>query len=376
MKALDVGTFGRRVPSGDLRTAAATLLGLFGGAGVAVIAWWLGPAAVLALLLAFGLVLWHLGASVERIADGCPRAVALEPLPPRPRLVGDDANEAEVQQAPPDEGQREGSAPPRVRRVADPWLGGMVELPGGEFWMGSDKSLDPDAYENELPRRRVRVSPFAIGVTPVTRGQWRRVMAQARPPWARSVPREWVDGGDDLPATHVSWFDCLAFCNALSVLSGRSPCYQEAGGDWTCDWTADGYRLPTEAEWEYACRAGTETRWFWGDDARDFGDYASDSGNSGYALQPVRAKKSNAFLLHDMAGNCWEWCWDRYGQYDEGRLEHPHGPGYGSTRARVLRGGPFDAEPRDLRSARRHGNEPWIRFDNIGFRCVRSVRRP
>ena len=247
----------------------------------------------------------------------------------------------------------------------------MVPLAGGVFRMGSDK---PNDLDNELPQRQVRLRPFLIARTPVTRDLWRQVMAAAPAPWQRPVPSEWLAGDDDLPATHLNWFTAVAFCNALSVRSRLRPCYQSSGEDWTCDWEADGYRLPTEAEWEFACRGGKETRWFWGAEEDGAATHAWYSRNSGNRLHPVGGRAANPIGLHDMAGNCWEWCWDWYAErYDAAQTDDPRGPGKG--RVRVVRGGSFADEPRDLRSADRAWDVPLLPFGDLGFRCVRSAPR-
>jgi sulfatase modifying factor 1 len=348
-KGLDTERRWWRWPVDPLPVPAGIGLGLLGGAAAALAAWDLGPVAVGVLVVAFGLWTWVVGRHLRLVASGYPAEVEVEPPAPGPRL-GVDQPDTHIP---------------------------MVELPGGHFWMGSDPSLDPQARDDELPRRRVRLTPFAMAGTPVTRGLWRRVMAEAPDPWARPVPQQWPGGGDDLPATHVSWFDCLAFCNALSLLSDRSPCYRAEGEEWICHWPADGYRLPTEAEWEYACRGGSETPWFWGRWGR-WGGGAADyawyyRANSASRLHPVGRKRSNDFGLYDMAGNCWEWCWDWYAAYDGRQVDDPVGPHRG--RLRVLRGGSFAGEPGVLRSAYRLRLVPGSRHVFIGFRCARSGAR-
>jgi len=348
-----------------LGLALGGLLGLalaWGAVGI-------GPWAAVLLVIGLAAMAVGLGARLRLAADGLParRTPTAPPelpaLPPLP--TGTPPGPAE---------------PPAVTRPTvvqardpDPMIQ-LVPLAGGAFWMGSDKRRDPSAYDDELPRRQVRLRPFLIARTPVTRGLWRRVMAAAPRPWQRPVPAEWSAGDDALPATHLDWFAALAFCNALSVRSDLPPCYQGSGEDWTCDWQADGYRLPTEAEWEFACRGGTETRWFWGDEEGGAKAHAWYRANSGFRLHPVGEKGANPFGLHDMAGNCWEWCWDWYAQrYDADQTDDPRGPGEG--RWRVVRGGSFDLEPWDLRSADRAWDEPWDRFEYLGFRCVRSGPR-
>ncbi|MDH3601947.1 MAG: formylglycine-generating enzyme family protein, partial [Candidatus Tectomicrobia bacterium] len=239
----------------------------------------------------------------------------------------------------------------------------MVELAGGAFWMGSPDS-DEDAYDEEKPRYEVTLSEFCISRYPIMRQLYQDIMGVSPERWER-------DQEDDrLPASYVSWCDAVAFCNALSERVGLQPCYRIDGEIVEWDANADGYRLPTEAEWEYACRAGTETKWFCGDDPSALERYAWFGQRS---VQPVGAKEPNPWGLHDMAGNVWEWCWDWFGDYDDLSMRNPTGPENGNFR--VLRGGAFVSDARDLRSADRDWVEPEYRDDGVGFRCVRRPRR-
>jgi sulfatase modifying factor 1 len=185
------------------------------------------------------------------------------------------------------------------------------------------------------------------------------------------------DEGDDLPVTDVSWEQAVRFCNAASEQHRYQPCYREAGvwpfRRWVWDGAADGYRLPTEAEWEYACRAGTTTRWSFGDDPELLGEYAWFQENSDNKAHPVAEKRPNSWGLYDTHGNVWEWCWDRYGPYASSPAINPQGPRRGEYR--VVRGGSFDDSPQDLRSANRGYHRPVRRFRYIGFRCVRVPAR-
>jgi formylglycine-generating enzyme required for sulfatase activity len=243
----------------------------------------------------------------------------------------------------------------------------MVELPGGTFWMGSPDT-GAEAYENEKPQYQVTVSAFAISRYPITRKLYREI--------CRTVPEAWKRDSDDdrLPANRVSWFEAVVFCNALSEHVGLQPCYRVDGERVEWERSADGYRLPTEAEWEYACRAGMASKWFFGDDPAALDRYAWFEANAHNKVQPVGEKAPNPWGLHDMSGNVWEWCWDWYDAYRAEAVTDPPGPENG--RYRVLRGGSaWDFGPRDLRSARRLRNEPENRVVYLGFRCVRCPRR-
>jgi formylglycine-generating enzyme len=180
-----------------------------------------------------------------------------------------------------------------------------------------------------------------------------------------------ISEGDDLPANNVSWHDAVAFCNRLSRLEGLAQAYiiQEDGGVTRVP-EAEGYRLPTEAEWEYACRAGTETAYSFGDDEAELGDFAWFRKNAD-DVRPVGRKKPNPWGLHDMHGNMYEWCWDSYSPYPyKGPIVTSPAGG-----VRVVRGGSFVRVARHLRSANRHGLSPEDRLGSIGFRGVRGPRR-
>jgi formylglycine-generating enzyme required for sulfatase activity len=242
------------------------------------------------------------------------------------------------------------------------WLR-MVELPGGTFWMGSEET------DIEKPRHRVTVSDFAMMQTPVTRSLFRRVLGD------QAGPEEWHENADEggLPANNVSWFEAIDFCNALSELQGLPPCYQRDGKSVTWNHEANGYRLATEAEWEYACRAGTDSRWFCGDDPGALADYAWFDKGWDEGPYPVAQKMPNPWGIHDMAGNVWEWCWDWNGFYAKESQSNPAGPQEGDYRS--LRGGSWNGPAVSLRSADRNWVRPNLRYWNRGCRCVRAPRR-
>ena len=236
-------------------------------------------------------------------------------------------------------------------------------IPAGEFQMGSTDG-DARASRDERPRHPVRISmPFYLGVYPVTQGEY-RLVAGKNPSRFR--------GGEHLPVETVSWFESLTFCNVLSQKEGLPPFYTINGQTVEVpDWNGSGYRLPTEAEWEYSCRAGTSTRYSFGDNETELDQYAWYSANSNNQTHPVGEKEPSAFGLHDMHGNVWEWCWDEYDPeyYKRSSERDPLGPD--QTKHRVYRGGCWRDDPRIVRSAFRSRNSPMTRSRFLGFRVAR-----
>ncbi|MEI8375511.1 MAG: formylglycine-generating enzyme family protein [Planctomycetota bacterium] len=292
-------------------------------------------------------------------------------------------------------------------------LGGGVKLkltliPSGEFKMGSEESaedtaaffkknygedfLTADFFKNEHPQHRVRITkPFYLGTYHVTRGQFRQFVADTgyktdsekgedpgafgwdpdKKEFDFNEKYSWRNAGfeqtDEHPVVNVSWNDAKAFCEWLSKKEGKT------------------YRLPTEAEWEYACRAGTTTRYSSGDDPETLakvGNVADATAKAkfpnwtwaikasdGYVFtSPVGSFQPNAFGLYDMHGNAWQWCADWYGEdyYAKSPVDDPSGPTTGSDR--VHRGGSGRNNARYCRSANRYRNTPEFRRYNLGFR--------
>ena len=217
----------------------------------------------------------------------------------------------------------------------------FVLIPAGKFWMGSaddDRAADSD----EKPRHEVTISQaFHLGKYPVTQAQWQAVMG--------TNPSEFE--GPDRPVENVSWKDAQTFIAKLNALEGHGR-----------------YRLPTEAEWEYACRAGSETAYSFGDDAGELGNYAWYSGNSGRKTHPVGQKQPNAWGLYDMHGNVEEWVQDWKGKYSSGAAVDPQGPEAGERR--VLRGGSWNYGAEGCRSAHRIRFRSDYRADYYGFRLA------
>jgi formylglycine-generating enzyme required for sulfatase activity len=199
----------------------------------------------------------------------------------------------------------------------------LKRVPAGEFMMSSNSSasgydeefLDNAASEAGKKKHRVRITrPFYLGVYEVTQAQYEAVMGN-NPSFftANGRGKDRVPGQstDRHPVEQVGWLDAVKFCNKLSEREGIAPFYEIDGGKVTvADWNRPGYRLPTEAEWQYACRANTSTRYPFGDDAARLGEYGWFSGNSGDKTHPVGEKRPNGFGLYDMLGNVGERCWD------------------------------------------------------------------
>jgi formylglycine-generating enzyme required for sulfatase activity len=187
-------------------------------------------------------------------------------------------------------------------------------------------------------------------------------------------PSRWK--GTNNPVEQVRWSDAVRFCNKRSELERLQPCYDLK--TWKCDFTANGYRLPTEAEWEYVCRAGTSTAYFFGDAPSRLGEYAWFDKNSGGRPRPVAQKQPNPWGLYDICGNVWQWCNDFYkvDYYGESPAADPKGPDAGSTK--VVRGGAWRFSAERCRSGYRYNENPGYAdvcfgYDIYGFRCVRKA---
>jgi formylglycine-generating enzyme required for sulfatase activity len=228
--------------------------------------------------------------------------------------------------------------------------------PEGET--GRGHKVDDLRVDDEHQHQVTISKAFYMQTTEVTQGQWKAVMGTE--PWkGRSFLHGDVKEGANYPAVYVSWDDAVAYCKKLGEEEGKT------------------YRLPTEAQWEYACRAGTRTTWSFGNDEKALGDYAWYRENAWdldekYARQ-VGLKKPNAFGLYDMHGNVYEWCHDYYEEdyYKQSSEKDPTGPASGSFR--VVRGGAWSNYPRGTRSAFRSWVAAAHRYTIRGFRLVREL---
>ena len=250
----------------------------------------------------------------------------------------------------------------QARVVVPLSLPNFVYVRGGTFRMGSHSGGNDD----ERPVRNVTVSDFYIGKFPVTQREWCKVMG-ANPSHFK---------GDNFPVEMVSWFDVIEYANKRSLQEGLTPAYavKVTENNWDVDWNnrnANGYRLPTEAEWEYAARGGHGTPGnFEYSGSNNADDVAWYDRNSWKCTQSVGEKAPNDLGLYDMGGNVWEWVWDRYGPYPNAAETDPVGPSAGSHCTH--RGGSWSNSTAFVRSATRLWSNPSNRSSIIGFRLVRS----
>jgi eukaryotic-like serine/threonine-protein kinase len=238
---------------------------------------------------------------------------------------------------------------------------------------------DQGADRDEKPQHRVRLTrPFYLGVYEITQAQYDAVTGTNPSHFSskgRGNIKVFGQSTDRHPAEQVLWLDAVAFCNKLSLREGRQPFYEiNAEKVSVADWNGAGYRLPTEAEWEYACRGGarTTTRYSFGDDAATLGECGWFRDNSENRTHGVGEKRRNGFGLFDMHGNVKEWCWDRAGRdyYERSPAADPLGADRAAIRA--IRGGDWWSEPGDCRSAYRDGVAPRNRDVFVGFRLARG----
>ncbi len=233
---------------------------------------------------------------------------------------------------------------------------GMALVPAGTFMMGDTM------YDWEKPVHEVRISKaYYMGKYEVTQAEWEEVMG--------SSPSAFK--GDDLPVENVSWNDVIDYCNKRSAAEGLTPCYSVSDDTVSWDFSANGYRLPTEAEWEWAARGTGKGRLDYQYSGSDTaGDVAWYDENSGRKTHPVGQKQANSLGIYDMSGNVWEWCWDWYWDYPSSSQTDPRGAASGT--GRVLRGGSWRNLAQIVRSAFRGDTAPGYRLDILGFRVVRS----
>lgn len=232
-----------------------------------------------------------------------------------------------------------------------------IWIDGGDFLQGQ-RTLDPSD-----PGRKVTVSSFWMAETPITQSQYESVQGHNSSAYQ----------GENNPVEQVSWFDAVEFCNALSAREGLTPAYEIQGLKVTWNREANGWRLPTEAEFEFASRGGAHSRGYEFPGSNAAGDVAWGFANSQKHTHPVKALPPNELGVYGLAGNVWQWCWDWY-EFDRSNLpdKDPQGPTQGS--ARVSRGGAWNEDHVDaFRPYYRADDGPETKGDNLGFRIARNA---
>ncbi len=252
---------------------------------------------------------------------------------------------------------------------------GFVLIKGGTFQMGSPAG-EPERSSDET-QHSVTIGDFYMAKTEVSQEDYQAVMGMNP-----SVTKD-----DNLPVTNITWYDAIQYCNRLSMNEGLTPCYNVSGTTVTWNKAANGYRLPTEAEWEYAARAATTTPFHFGDyvhnsDANCYNAYGYNNDASGswvngsdaYLRRTVAVDQypANAYGLYNMHGNAAEWVWDWYGEYGSGAATNPSGPENGN--AKIIRGGGWNDHPKHIRSAYRGAQPADVGLYSIGVRPVRNAR--
>lgn len=281
----------------------------------------------------------------------------------------------------------------------------FMYIDGGSFFIGSDSGR----YEDEYPLKEVILNSFYISRYETTYGKWNTIYI-----WALTNGYDFdnigqngsdvywnaFDDSYDYPVVGINWYDVVKWCNAISEFYRLTPCYYMESsktniyrngiiklGSSFVDWTSEGYRLPTEAEWEYAARGGVNSEYFWGEDIYEAGNYANiadksvklvisnwniiDTYDGFLGTSLVGTLEPNGYGIYDMIGNVWEWCFDIYGKYRNNAVRNPKGATSGNLK--VFRGSSFENYGIDnLRVSKRMAEYPYFREVYLGFRVVRS----
>jgi formylglycine-generating enzyme required for sulfatase activity len=271
------------------------------------------------------------------------------------RYEGDEEGTGNAKKVPVPEDKTAGngnipeSPPPPAasESFTDPLVGKFIRVKGGTFTMGCTSEQGSDCYDDEKPAHEVTLSDYYLGETEVTQAQWRAVMG--------NNPSNFKDC-DECPVERVSWNDVKDFISKLNSLSRGAR-----------------YRLPTEAEWEYAARGGSLSKGYKYAGSDEVDEVAWYDDNSGYKTHPVRMKKSNELGIYDMSGNVREWCSDWKSDYSSGSQTNPTGPNTGGIR--VYRGGGWGSLAGNCRVSNRDNDEPDVRYGILGFRLASPAPR-
>jgi eukaryotic-like serine/threonine-protein kinase len=238
----------------------------------------------------------------------------------------------------------------------------FAEIAHGKFLMGSPDH-EAEREDTEMLHEVEITSDFLLSKTPITQSMWSAVWGEAPP----------AQGEEHIPVEKASWYDAIGFCNALSVSLSLPVCYRIENEGILWDREADGFRLPTEAEWEYACRANSRSKYYLGDTEEHLSSSAWYHANCHRGPMPVAQKQPNGWGLCDMLGNVWEWCWDWFAPYSREDELNPIGPAKGISR--TLRGGSWRRSAYHCRCAFRYESDPFNRGRSLGFRVARTIKR-
>lgn len=262
-----------------------------------------------------------------------------------------------------------------------PDISNMVFVPGGTFTMGDTAGI---GFDEELPTHSVTLNSFYMAKYLVTQGEYEAIMG--------NNPASGFGVGDNIPVYDVNWYDAIKYCNLRSIQEKLKPVYSISGStnpdDWgevpdfgdddstwaavICNWNATGYRLPTEAEWEYAARGATDNPDYLYSGSDNIDEVAWYIDNSGSSTPAVGGKAPNGLEIYDMSGNVYEWCWDWFdaSYYKSSPSKNPTGPESGSRR--MLRGGSWDFHDYFCRVSCRGNNTPFSKYHYNGFRICRT----
>ncbi len=305
--------------------------------------WWLAPALLGSQLIAVMLFAWH-GQPIARMQEDLQQSA----------LIDNTALNTK---------QRLSQLPEALREDLK-----LAPVPAGKFMMGSPAG---EGHPDEHPQHQVELSAYYLGAFPVTQRLYYAVLSKEPPKKSLLTER--------LPVTNVSWYDAVTFCNALSVKLGLEPCYKNNGNK--CDRSRNGFRLPSEAEWEYAAKAGTSTQYALpapdgSDDISGRNLVNCDGGGSqwdGKQASPVGSFEPNGWGLHDMHGNVWEWTQDTWhSSYQGAPADGSSWESSDDDDRRVLRGGSWNYGPEHTRAAYRYRDFPVNRHFGVGFRVLCS----
>lgn len=247
----------------------------------------------------------------------------------------------------------------------------LIQVKGGTFKMGS-KNSDTSAELDEQKEHSVTLNTFEISKFEVTVWEWKqfikanKMKMPIKPSWG------WQD---NYPINGITWNEAIAYCNWLSTKEKLQPCYSKKGPNFVCNFKANGYRLPTEAEWEFAAKGGTNSKGFRYSGSDKLEDVAWYKANSNGQPHTVGTKLPNELGIYDMSGNVWEWCWDWYNKdfYKLEKGDNPKGPEMGERR--TVRGGSWDSKSNYVRPANRISTIPSKTHEFYGFRIARTISK-